>query len=344
MYNKKRLKRFTRKKKKIHKSLKRKRINKKILKGSAMPSVIPPVMNEYMECVEDLVVCGITSLDQYIISSDKMFSVFSEIHRSYYDDAGILSIEQFIIESWLESGNCYILLEYDPSLSLDKVDLDSHNIQNIKKLSLSKKYRVNVMGIDIRRQFINNDILYTDEWQKYNFNKIRTMFIDPLFNDVTGSPIVNLHRPYYEEHDYIYLEQIKEDFLNMTIYDDYIRSFTKIGNITFNELQDVKVKEVYPDCVNFPYNEMCNKKVKDVFYDCVLILRNQWKKCMDYYILTIVMKKDKNQYALLVGSQHGDNLYEMLSSSKELYTTRRPTYSEKECLNLKGSYFPISFP
>ena len=34
------------------------------------------------------------------------------------------------------------------------------------------------------------------------------------------------------------------------------------------------------------------------------------------------MKRDNNQYALLVGSQHGDNLYEMLSSDNIKYTTR----------------------
>lgn len=319
MYNKKRLKRFTRKKKKIHKSLKRKN-KKKILKGS---SAMLSVMNEYMECVEDLVVCGITSLDQYIISPDKIFSVFSETHRPYYVDAGILSIEQFIIESWQESGNCYILLEYDPNLSLDKVELDSQNIQNIKKLASTEKYKdkVNVMGIDIRRRFINNDILYTDEWKKYNFQTIKRHFIDP-FLVVEGNTITHLSNSHYDKHWYEYLEKIKEDFLKLEIYDYYITYFEDIG---------------------YTYNELRDEKVKEVFRSCVTILRDQWKKCMDYYILTIVMKKNKNQYALLVGSQHGNNLYEMLSSYNIKYTTRRPTYSENECLHLKGAFFPISF-
>ena len=301
IYNKKRLKRFTRKKTKIqHKSLKRKRINKKILKGSATPSE----MKEYIECVEDIVVCGITSLDQYIISPDKMFSVFSETHRSYYFDEGILSIEQFIIESWQKTGNCYILLEYDPELSLNEVDLNSQNIQNIKKLASTEKYKdkVNVMGIDIRRRFINNDILYTDEWKKYNFQTIKQKFIDP-FLAVGESPITHLSYSNYDKHWYEYLEIIKKDFLKLAIYDYYI--------IYFQEIRDT-------------YNKLLDENVKKVFKDCVSILRNQWKKCMDYYILTIVMKRDKNQYALLVGSQHGDNLYEMLSSYNIKYTTRGP--------------------
>ena len=54
------------------------------------------------------------------------------------------------------------------------------------------------------------------------------------------------------------------------------------------------------------------------------------------------MKKDKNQYALLVGSQHGNNLYEMLSSNKK-YTTREHIHLENECFNLKGAYFPNPF-
>ena len=285
IYNKKRLKRFTRKKTKIqHKSLKRKRINKKILKGSATPSE----MKEYIECVEDIVVCGITSLDQYIISPDKMFSVFSETHRSYYFDEGILSIEQFIIESWQKTGNCYILLEYDPELSLNEVD----------------------------------DILYTDEWKKYNFQTIKQKFIDP-FLAVGESPITRLSYSNYDKHWYEYLEIIKKDFLKLAIYDYYI--------IYFQEIRDT-------------YNKLLDENVKKVFKDCVSILRNQWKKCMDYYILTIVMKRDKNQYALLVGSQHGDNLYEMLSSYNIKYTTRGPIHLENECFNLKGAYFPISFP
>ena len=139
-------------------------------------------MKEYIECVEDIVVCGITSLDQYIISPDKMFSVFSETHHSYYFDEGILSIEQFIAKVGQNTRNCYILLEYDPELSLNEVDLNSQNIQNIKKTTSTEKYKdkVNVMGIDIRRRFINNDILYTDEWKKYNFQTIKQQFIDPF--------------------------------------------------------------------------------------------------------------------------------------------------------------------
>ena len=237
------------------------------------------------------------------------------MHSPITYSEGMIPIENFIVESWLSSG-CYLLLEYDPSIPVNDVNLNSANMMNIIRLAESRKLSQYILGIDIRRMYINNDVLYTEGWKMMNLGEIQHWLMNPilLFKEKF---IINQGE--YIPGDYNHLEEMKKDCCRTDIYDiDYHALRTCIGN----------------------YNDS-DERCKHHFEQLIIKLRDQWKKIMDLNTLTIILKNDNIQYGTLVGAEHGINFNSIFGAGSIVFTTRDRAADQNGCLNLKDSYFPF---
>lgn len=160
------------------------------------------------------------------------------------------------------------LLEHPPN---DDSTYQSSNMQLIKDNVPKKR----IVGIDIRRKYIDVDLLYDVKYiKKLTIKRFLNIFwkeniLNSLFN-VNGE---------YNKKNLKFLKIYSQNKKNQ------IHNFSR----------------------RIPYFKLSDKM--DKHHDIILFVYKMWRDVMDFHILKILLKNERQLYILLVGDSHAFNFY-----------------------------------
>jgi len=261
--------------------------------------------------------------------------------------------------------NTYLFLEYNPSLhALDSIvlSLNSMNIKNTIDELKANKLTNYIYGIDVRELTNMMGRLYAPIVYDEKLADIKKIYIDPLNTLLNTSSFEILNEPTYQEikndknlQEYIskhkggpniyytrknreYLQRMKTDIEgDITIISNMLPEITKAvtsdPNITVIQFLDIIFRQNNPDLKNLFF-----KNVNGDIYDTITILRNLYKKMVDFFILKLLFRKDYEIYhfILLVGEEHAQNIYNIFKSGGNVLFEKTNTVNQ--CIDIKGSF------
>lgn len=240
---------------------------------------------------KDLYISGIDSYIQYRIR-DKIFTIAGEVHsltRRKCKQEPSAPVESII----KTCPNIELLLEYPPSTPIEKKDIGSINIRQMLKVKEPR-------GVDVRRNFIDSNLLYSDRAYTIPQNNLLQMFWEPLVRN----PLFDFTQSSYSKQNSDYLQK-------------YANS--KKGNIQWFFEKVLKEQSIKVNYVDF--------------------LREIWSDVADFYLLKIILEKGEKNHFVLIGQAHANNFYRIFQN-QAFFVGVKPLLGlrEDDCVNIKGSW------
>jgi hypothetical protein len=238
----------------------------------------------------------ILNLSQFTIdfpkTDKKLITLIGEYHNEKIE-CGSRSEDIINIADYLKnispSVNKKVVLEYDKFLcSSESIAECSLNIKYILENIDFKKYKnIKKVAMDFRTQFLglkNQYILYNNPELilGYYTKDILNIYVDTFFLQIT------------EKSKFLKSEKYNK-FVNI-LFSDYLPRI----NSQFENLGRL---------ISDKWGEMPEKDKNDVIFS----LKNVWSDLSDYYIIREFFKvEDIDEYVIIVGKKHYDNIYNFL--------------------------------
>jgi len=264
----------------------------------------------------NLYISDIISFAQYEID-DIFVTVIGEHHQQTSSPIthNTLPLYQFIYETLKLNKNTQLLLEYSPDASLEEVSYNSDNMNKLKDVLISTSLTEQVQGIDVRRIYINNELLYTFHVNEITISQFLQEFYEPVndvFKYIDLSPYSTKNRAFLKA----YFD---------TKYNNYLWFYQNVMPLLLEHLNN-KVIEYN--------NELSVLQQHNI--TLVEFFRKLWSDICDLYILTIILHNDNigKRYIILIGEMHAKNFYE---SFKQQTTLLALTDNLNKFVNIKGA-------
>lgn len=217
---------------------------------------------------------------QYLFKDIHLITIIAEKHtNTFLCEKPSMTIAEYCKKKILDNSNCKILLEYNKKN--DPLTIGSHSINSVFTELKSINKIDHIIPIDIRADFITSNlqnVLYDNDnnFNMYTYKEIGEKFIDPFFKN---QKLFDLEQPM------LYDEKIKK-FMFTDYFQDIVNSFYYTAAMLRNQ-EDRKIIK--------------------------LILKDIWKKVMDYFILGYILKNDDiDEYIIIVGDAHYNNIKTVL--------------------------------
>ena len=236
--------------------------------------------------IENSVNLNSTNNFSQIIYNTRLITLIGEIHEYIWTcPAPNINISDYCIERVKQNENCRILLEYNPAA--DPKTIGSQAIRSVfNSLSNIENGNKYIIPFDFRSFFLTprgQSELYDHNWNNTlkNLNEIRSKFILPYFDNFQST--FGLESEDYEQGIYNYLT----------------KPFLEDTTQTFQAAKK-QIEENY----SIDYIQ--------------LTLKEAWKKVADFFILREILKKsDIDEYIVILGKKHFENLRFILSTMGE---------------------------
>lgn len=245
------------------------------------------------------------NFSQIIYKAKSLITLIGEIHEyNWTCPPPNINISDYCIERIKQNKNCRILLEYNPAA--DPKTIGSQAIRSVfnsmSNIENGNKY---IIPFDFRSFFLTpkgQSELYDYDWKntQKNLNEIKSKFILPYFDNFQST--FGLKREDYEPGIYNYLTK---PFL-----EDTTQTFQAAGGQIERNYSIDKIQHT---------------------------LKEAWKKVADFFILREILREsDINEYIVILGKKHFENLRFILSKMGEEinYQEGKP----EKCVNLYYTY------
>lgn len=241
----------------------------------------------------------ILNLSQFTIdfpkTDKKLITLIGEYHNEKIDcglrpDEDIINISDYL-KNISPNVNKKVVLEYDRFLcSSESIVECSLNIKyTLENIDFKKYKNIKKIPIDFRTQFLglkNQYVLYnkSDIISAYSTKDVLNIYVDTFFLQIT------------EKSKFLKGEKYNK-FVNI-LFSDYLprinSRFENLGKLIFDK-----------------WSEMSEKDKNDVIFS----LKKLWSDLSDYYIIREFFKdEDVEEYIIVVGKNHYDNIYNYLKT------------------------------
>lgn len=230
-----------------------------------------------------------TNFLQYNFFNKKLITIISELHSTVYENVKDSKIQISVTDyakSVIDRNNkSRILIEID-----DKIDPSTTSSINIKDIAImvnGENKLSHLIKFDFRIWYLtrhNNHMLYGTIFSQMNKDFLLDNFI----------------KPYYEKHNEAFrIKDTTEDTMEFLF--KYIDTLNK----------DFKVVQTYIENIENLENHL--QHIQKLLKDC-------WMKVCDFYILREIMKNDDiNEYVILIGQSHIENIKNVFSSNNKIF-------------------------
>lgn len=239
----------------------------------------------------------ILNLSQFTIdfpkTDKKLITLIGEYHNEKiecgsYPDEDVINIADYL-KNISSSVNKKVVLEYDKFLcSSESIVECSLNIKyTLENIDFKKYKNIKKIAMDFRTQFLglkNQYILYNNPELilGYSTKDILNIYVDTFFLQI-------------EEKSKFLKGEKYNKFINI-LFSDYLPKI----NSQFQNLGRL---------ISDKWGEMSEKDKNDV----IISLKNVWSDLSDYYIIREFFKvEDIDEYVIVVGKNHYDNIYNYL--------------------------------
>lgn len=259
-------------------------------------------LDKYLPFIEgEVKLESVVSFSQYIFRDIRMITMIGELHNKNFSCKGeSISIAEYCKRAVIHNPKCRVLLEYNKGDDPTRIGSQAIRDTFIELTKIGKSNQI--IPFDVRSFFITqrgqND-LYSQEYRRYSLREVENAFIKPFYKKQReNSKLFDLKGSYDENIRRYMLHQYFPDIIN---------SFETASNMLKH-----------------------NQNPHQVLKDC-------WKKVVDYYILAAILRKDDiNNYIIIFGNAHHVNIQNVLSS----LITRLNSQSgnKEECVRLFQTY------
>lgn len=243
---------------------------------------------------------SIISFCQFIINN-RLITLFGEFHDNNFTcGRRQKNVSDYILSCVKCNKNCKIILEYSDMFDIS--DINSKTMNDIYNILKKHDKLDRLVGLDIRQYILGlkmNILYHGDDIYKYNPEEIYNMFILP-FNDANK----------------------KYMGLNMNDYDGVVFGILKNNKSKILNDLDRIIREL----------RNCSLIKKSL----VKLLKEFWKKVVDFYILKYILKKHTNidEYIILIGEYHCQNIKKVIGR----YMINNLIKNKDSCINLYQIY------
>ena len=255
----------------------------------------------------DLQLESATNFNQYIFKGESLITLIGERHKKDFkcNTKNPISISSYCKLSVKNNNSCKILLEYNPGQNPEMIG--SYAINSIFKELSSIKKENTIVPFDYRSYFLTprgKEELYSRAYYKYENPEIYKRFVQPFYDKLNKDINLFKLKGNYDKNIVKYLSCV--------YYSDITKSFSSI-KIALDSSIDKTVS---------------HQLLKDV-----------WMKVCDYFILREILRNDQtNEYIIVAGEKHIENLEKTLSDGIALLLSKQEGRGGDKCATLFNTY------
>lgn len=265
-----------------------------------------------------------------VLLSNKLITIIGECHNKRFSCKGrTITISEYCAKRVKANSKCRIILEVNQSLESKLNEMGSDIFYNIYEAVP----RENILFYDYRSYFLGY------EGQNCLYNTIDCDKIQENTKSFLELNIEHIIKKYFTSFVDKFHEQFKINKINhndvefklMTLYFEFVTNAYE------------KLKKFFDENIN---NIETNIQYKQQLHNH---LRHFWMIICDFFILRKCLdKEDINEYIIVIGESHLDNMYNFFKMNQNLYDSfvkiivkEKQDGSENNCINVKNPDFIV---
>jgi hypothetical protein len=221
---------------------------------------------------------SVTAFSQYIFKDIRLITLIGERHnKSFPCEDPSISIAEYCRKAVVRNPRCRVMLEYNKGD--DATRIGSEAVRSTFAVLTRAGKAGQIIPFDVRAFFLTpkgqND-LYSSDYGRYQPDEIGPVFIEPFYQkQIEDKNLFDLRGSY---------DQIIIEYIMRVYYPDMRRSFEEATRLL-----------------------EANQKQHQV-------LKDSWKKVVDYYILAEILRNDDiDEYIIVAGDAHRANIQYVLN-------------------------------